>query len=504
MPQSNAKKPQAVMPGDEVGQKFHCDNCQANLTDGVRISCSECAEFDLCVTCFSRGVEIGTHKNDHAYRVVTRHRFPIFTESWSADEELLLIDGLRQFGMGNWKDAADHVGTKSKEECERHYNSVYVASDTWPLPDTSRDFGMALAQTAGEKRSRTTAPGKPKVLSSQPSNHEIVGYMPGRLEFETEFENEAEQVVKDMVINDDDSAEEIELKHIVMKIYNNKLDRRLYRKAFIFDRGLLEFRKNQAIEKRRPKDERDLLNKIKIFARMQTRDDFEAFSTGVLNEHTLRQRIAQLQTWRRNGITTFEDGAQYESERSQRLSRRATTQRDSAHLLERLQKIVSARNMREAGTESTATATAAATATATLKQTTRKTPNTLDIEGADGINLLADAEKELCSQLRIFPRPYLVVKQTLLSEYARTGSLRRLRARELIRIDANKTSRIYDFFVQSGWIKAPDHPTMPLALGSSTTAGALAAGDASVPAAAPGFSRHTTSGSLDFPIKSEQ
>ncbi|KAJ2551076.1 Transcriptional adapter ada2, partial [Coemansia sp. RSA 1933] len=125
MSQSKAKRSQPVMPGDEVGQKFHCDNCQANLTDGVRVSCNECAEFDLCTTCFSRGVELGSHRNDHAYRVVTRHRFPVFTEDWSADEELLLIDGLRQFGMGNWKDAADHVGTKTKEECERHYNNVY-------------------------------------------------------------------------------------------------------------------------------------------------------------------------------------------------------------------------------------------------------------------------------------------------------------------------------------------------------------------------------------------
>ncbi|KAJ1785735.1 Transcriptional adapter ada2, partial [Coemansia sp. RSA 2399] len=437
MSQSKAKRSQPVMPGDEVGQKFHCDNCQANLTDGVRVSCNECAEFDLCTTCFSRGVEIGAHRSDHAYRVVTRHRFPVFTEDWSADEELLLIDGLRQFGMGNWKDAAEHVGTKTKEDCERHYNDVYVASAAWPLPDMDREFDASFARTLGDKRSRLVAtPSKAKVLSSQPSNHEIVGYMPGRLEFETEFENEAEQVVKDMVIHEDDTMEEVELKQIVLKIYNNKLDRRLYRKAFVFDRGLLEYRKNQAIEKRRPKDERDLLNKTKVFARMQTREDSDAFSTGVLNEHALRQRIAQLQGWRRNGITTFEDGVQYETERSQRLSRRATTQRDSAQLLERMQRIVSARSQRDMGAD------------AAVTQPIRKTPqpSSLDIEGADGINLLSEAERELCSRLRIFPRPYLVIKQTLLSEYARTGSLWRSRARELIRIDANKTNKIYNFF----------------------------------------------------------
>ncbi|KAJ2824651.1 Transcriptional adapter ada2 [Coemansia erecta] len=444
MPQKDGKRGQGAAPGDEVGQKFHCDNCQANVTDGVRISCNECPEFDLCTTCFSRGIELGTHKNNHPYRVVTRHRFPIFTEDWSADEELLLIDGLRQFGMGNWKDAAEHVGSKSKEECEQHYLDVFVGSDSWPLPDMNLEFENKFSRSAGERRNRSATPGKIKVLSSQPSNHEIVGYMPGRLEFETEYENEADQVVKDMVINEDDTPEELDLKQIVLRIYNNKLDRRLYRKNFIFDRGLLEYRKNQAVEKKRPKDERDLLNKIKVFARMQTREDFEEFSTGLLNEHALRQRIAQLQEWRRNGITTLEDGSQYEVERSQRLSRRATTQRDSVHLLERLQKIVASRTIRDSVSGSTA-----------QKQHGRKPTSITDIEAADGVELLSEGEVILCSRIRIFPRPYLAAKETLLAEYARVGYLRRRRACDLVAIDSEKTKWIYNFFVESGWIKAP-------------------------------------------------
>jgi len=46
-------------------------------------------------------------------------------------------------------------------------------------------------------------------MTSQPANHEIAGYMPGRLEFETEYENEAEQAVKDMVFSEDDPPEEV-------------------------------------------------------------------------------------------------------------------------------------------------------------------------------------------------------------------------------------------------------------------------------------------------------
>ncbi|KAJ1719695.1 Transcriptional adapter ada2 [Coemansia erecta] len=453
MPESSAMPASGLQPGDEVGQKFHCDNCQANVTDSVRISCNECPEFDLCTTCFSRGIELGSHKNNHAYRVVTRHRFPIFTEDWSADEELLLIDGLRQFGMGNWKDAAEHVGTRTKEECEQHYMEVYVGSDTWPLPDMNRTFENSFARVMDDKRSKHATPNKLKILSSQPSNHEIVGYMPGRLEFETEYENEAEQVVKDMVIHDDDSIEELELKQIVLRIYNNRLDRRIYRKRFIFDRGLLEYRKNQSIEKKRPKDERDLLNKIKVFARMQTREDFDEFATGLLNEHTLRQRIAQLQEWRRNGITTIADGSQYEVEKSQRPSRRATTLRDSVHLLERLHKIVSTRAARDSGMDESPLL-------GSQKQASRKPANLSDIESADGAELLLDSEKQVCSQLRIFPRPYLMAKEALLAEHARTGSLKRKQVQDLVKLDPSKACELYDFFVKSGWIKTHGQPVV--------------------------------------------
>jgi hypothetical protein len=48
--------------------------------------------------------------------------------------ELLLIEGISQEGLGNWQMIAEHVGTRTKEDVEEHYNSVYVDSRDWPLP----------------------------------------------------------------------------------------------------------------------------------------------------------------------------------------------------------------------------------------------------------------------------------------------------------------------------------------------------------------------------------
>lgn len=42
------------------------------------------------------------------------------------NRELLLITGLQQYGLGNWQDVAEHVGTRYKEECEKHYLDTYI------------------------------------------------------------------------------------------------------------------------------------------------------------------------------------------------------------------------------------------------------------------------------------------------------------------------------------------------------------------------------------------
>ncbi len=57
----------------------------------------------------------------------------------------------------------------------------------------------------------------------------------------------------------------------------------------------------------------------------------------------------------------------------------------------------------------------------------------------------------LCSELRILPKPFLIIKETLVSEFMRrNGNLKKREARDLIKIDVNKTSRIWDYLEQGG------------------------------------------------------
>jgi transcriptional adapter 2-alpha len=83
----------------------------------------------------------------------------------------------------------------------------------------------------------------------------------------------------------------------------------------------------------------------------------------------------------------------------------------------------------------------------------RQGPAPLNISGADGYELLTTSEADLCSKLRILPRAYLVIKETLLGEFQkRGGGLKKRQARGLVKIDVNKTSKVWDYFVSRGWL----------------------------------------------------
>ena len=54
---------------------------------------------------------------------------------------------------------------------------------------------------------------------------------------------------------------------------------------------------------------------------------------------------------------------------------------------------------------------------------------------------------QLCSHIRLVPTAYLEFKNLLQAECQKIGSLKLAQARLLIKIDVNKTRKIYDFLV---------------------------------------------------------
>ncbi|CAG8457275.1 24783_t:CDS:10, partial [Cetraspora pellucida] len=443
-----------------------------------RINCAVCQDFNLCVTCFTSGEELEKHKSWHDYRVLEQYSFPLFNEDWGADEEELLIEGAEMHGLGNWADIAEFIGNRTKEDCEQHYMKTYVNSETWPLPDmnvkfqideeTMRERKRRRLQTIENRTQNTTQKTPTKVLTydykTLPANHEIAGYMPHRYEFETEYENDAELVIKDLELNEHDDPQDFEMKTYVLEIYNKKLNKRAERKRLIFEHGLLEFRKNKAIEdeKYKSKEEKELLSKIKPFAQSLCKKDFDDLRDELFEELSTRLEIRKLKEYRQMGIMTLSEATKYEKAKAQKEANRELAARPyNGHTIpisysDRLavKYISSKMNEHHSPSSPYGNKTLPAAASPVIRLNVRKQPQALDLNDEEGVHLLSEAERRLCETLRIFPKSYLVIKETILKEWARSGgTLRRRQARGLIRIDVNKTARIYDFFIEMGWIR---------------------------------------------------
>ncbi|THH29262.1 hypothetical protein EUX98_g4930 [Antrodiella citrinella] len=409
-------------------------------------------------------------------------------------------------------------------------------------------------------------PPAPKVApTSAPGVHEVATFLPGRLEFEHEHDNEAEDLVKDLEFgvclewggdaipedehdlevkarikweeemkalreaqpagkrlpnglpngflngfhhlngdmskhgtpkpepkaddsgsgNGDEEADEpvqpqpietpesLAFKLTLLEMYNQRVEKRLENKALMFDRGLLNYKQMQAAEKKRPREEKEALMRLRPFAKLQTSEDFESFVTDLMYESILRKRIQELQHYRRMGLTTAADIEKYEADSIKRTQLKAGVGRDffaeNRLHLRPAGRGPSVDPRRDADSrksherELTPKVGGAGAGAAGIGPPGRKMPAPLNLANSPSLHLLTPEEQTLCSTLRILPKPYLVIKETLVREYARRGGkLRRREARDLVKIDVNKTSRVWDFLVQAGFMKVGN--TDPLAV----------------------------------------
>lgn len=426
------------------------------------------------------------------------------------------MEGAEIYGLGSWADIADHIGGyRNKDEVREHYEKTYLDSPNFPLPlraspqDTELLDEMPREEFQSRKKRRieerkesakNAAPATPKKkpTASVPACHEVQGYMPGRLEFETEYANEAEEAVQLMQFDPGDGINprtgelepEMELKLTVMDIYNTRLTQRAERKKVIFEHNLLDYKKNITIEKKRTKEERDLLNKAKPFARMMNHVEYEEFCKGLIDELNLRQAVAQLQEWRNMRIADLRSGEKYEQEKVTRQQKaqpvgsfdreRFTSQRTKPAPIVETPSGAAALIAPElpirltSGNNTPTTSPGRATlgdkvitngqVNGTHTPSTKRekfpiqplsgvTPLSLTQENATDLHLLTEEEVELCEKTRLNPKPYLVIKEAIMKEAMKgNGMLKKKQAKEICRLEGQKGGRIFDFFVNSGWV----------------------------------------------------
>ena len=79
---------------------------------------------------------------------------------------------------------------------------------------------------------------------------------------------------------------------------------------------------------------------------------------------------------------------------------------------------------------------------------TRRTCAPLDIVGLPKYDQLSKEERQICSEIRVVPQVYLQIKQIMVQECLKQDGLRLADIRPLVKIDVNKTRKLYDYFLQ--------------------------------------------------------
>lgn len=87
------------------------------------------------------------------------------------------------YGMGNFRDVATHVHSKTEAQCLAHYTDKYLKSAT---------AGLTGSASVAARVASSAIPASAHVPKT-----EIGGYFPLRGDFDVEYDNDAEKILAD-------------------------------------------------------------------------------------------------------------------------------------------------------------------------------------------------------------------------------------------------------------------------------------------------------------------
>ncbi|XP_076646017.1 transcriptional adapter 2A isoform X1 [Halictus rubicundus] len=426
-----------------------CRVCKSALMEPY-IRCAVCSNTDLCPSCFSSGCEINDHKNDHDY-IIIKNEFPLIHGSgWTAKQELEFLDVLQECGFGNWGDISKRMQGKSAEECRSHYLQHYIDNQSIPGLPKIRETRTSLfgCDPIPYLYKLQDLEEPPRFAPNTLNCKLLAGYNPARSDFEVNFDNHAELIISDLDYDEFDLNDNYELgkalQIAMVQAYNNRLKERMRRRRIIRNHGLIAFRRTISwIQRYECTITRTIAERLLIFMQLMGGLEFDFLMEGLHRVGELKNYFYKLSEFRNNGLTHFHSVVLF-----QKLSKlRQENERERKQYL----------NNPEYSWKSIlpgCNVTATSSTPNTISQ--RKTAPPLVIKGLPGYEKLTPAEKELCSVTRIVPANYLDFKQLLIGENKKNGYLRLAQARVLLKIDVNKTRKIYDFLTEQGYINKPN------------------------------------------------
>ncbi|XP_053613319.1 transcriptional adapter 2B isoform X2 [Plodia interpunctella] len=414
------------MSFSDLYAKYNCTYCQEEI-NGIRVRCAECIDFDICLQCFSLGAEIGSHKNDHSYQFMDSGAFGIFLgrSSWSANEEVRLLDAMEQFGFGNWEDIAKHIETRTPEEAKDEYITRYLEGSigraTWCNVESTSRPSLHCAD-------RDEGPLGPSAVSRLPhlavtgDEASQLGYMPNRDDFEREHDHEAEQLISTLSLNPEDDELDVALKLSQVDIYTRRLRERTRRKRLVRDYQLVSVffnnqRNKQKLLGKLAKEKKEFTDRLRWTAQFYGRAEQAGVVAGLWRERELRVRLAELHRYRLAGVTRLEECAHYEQHAAQRKHPHHSHIDGSSGCLDtnqtkdQTQNSTPQQRKRDGESGSSSTSPRCTRDGSTACGCSRKSSCS---SGGCSRQLLTTNEIQLCSSLSLAPAQYVTMKGVLL------------------------------------------------------------------------------------------
>ncbi|KAJ3416696.1 hypothetical protein HDV05_000526 [Chytridiales sp. JEL 0842] len=118
---------------DDKKPKKYCQTCSVDCTNHFYTTTSS-TPVEICKNCFLDGRFSSTLHSSDFIRVEERITHHADNAPWSDQETLLLLEGLEMFD-DNWAKIAEHVGTRTKEQCIHQFLDLPIVD---PYVDTDK------------------------------------------------------------------------------------------------------------------------------------------------------------------------------------------------------------------------------------------------------------------------------------------------------------------------------------------------------------------------------
>ncbi|KAG0051738.1 hypothetical protein BGZ83_003356 [Gryganskiella cystojenkinii] len=138
-PRKDAKDTDETPEKKQQQQRFNCFTCGTDCSK-TRYHSIKTKNFELCVNCYTEGRFPSSMTSGDFIRLDAQHFKHATDDQWTDQETLLLLEGLEMFDE-DWNQVADHVGTRSREQCILHFLQLPIEDSYLGGESAERELG---------------------------------------------------------------------------------------------------------------------------------------------------------------------------------------------------------------------------------------------------------------------------------------------------------------------------------------------------------------------------